>query len=227
MARSPDARPLDFALHETRFLLIEETKTRPCLSCGTSEAAIRVSRTLKIESLLDKPEYVTLSYSWGNHHDRRPIELDGHDYEVTLGLADALAELQASGVKRAWIDALCLYQDNEYENVCHLRQMGLIFGQAAKVVAWLGPAADDSDAAMQALSSLGNDLDVDRHGVVIIALLKRPIGNEFGSFKSFPKHGVMKSGAAHRSHAGIPSSKAFKNGVPLASYAPTTLNLLS
>lgn len=62
-----------------------------------------------------------------------------------------------------WVDALCIDQNDNYEKVYQLRQMGTIFYQAAKVVAWLGPAADDSNKAMQALSHMpalsGPDMD--------------------------------------------------------------------
>lgn len=103
---------------------------------------------LAIKSLFECPRYTALSYSWGDHNSTRCIWLDGRVEQVTASLEVALRELAERGVETVWVDALCIAQSDTYEKVYQLGQMGTIFSKAAKVVAWLGPAAEDSDVAM-------------------------------------------------------------------------------
>jgi hypothetical protein len=164
------SQALDFGRLETRFLTINSSP--PCFNLPT-EGSIRVSCELSIKSLYECPEYVALSYSWGNHGSTRPILLDGHITHVTISLEMALQELITRGVRVVWVDAVCIDQSNKYEKVYQLRQMGTIFSKATKVVAWLGPVAEDSDDAMQALESMRKTDDVDQHGLAIAQLLNR------------------------------------------------------
>lgn len=163
----PQSQSLDFGRLETRFLSIKSAPRRPGL-------AAEVSCTLETKSLFESPGYVALSYSWGDHNATRPILLDGKVTEVTTSLEVALKELLARGVEVAWVDALCIDQKNNYEKVYQLRQMGTIFSKAAKVVAWLGPAADESDDAMKLLPTMSKSDDVDQHGPAVLKLLQRP-----------------------------------------------------
>jgi hypothetical protein len=161
---------LDFGRLETRFLTIGSLP--PSYNSPTKES-IRVSCELSIRSLYECPEYIALSYSWGNHNFTRPILLHGRVTWVTTSLEAALQELIARGVNTVWVDALCIDQGNNYEKVYQLRQMGTIFSQAVKVIAWLGPAAEDSENAIEALSKMCEVKDVDCHGPAIMQLLKR------------------------------------------------------
>jgi hypothetical protein len=158
---------LDFGRHETRFLSVDSIPPIPGVPA-------RISCDLTVRSLFECPEYIALSYSWGDHGSTRPILLDGVTTDVTASLEAALTELAARRVEAVWVDALCIDQKNNYEKVYQLRHMGTIFSQAVKVVAWLGPAADDSDNAMEALSKMREVDNVDCHGPAIMQLLKRP-----------------------------------------------------
>lgn len=164
------SQALDFGRLETRFLTIAATPFSP----GSSTNAITsVSCGLAIHSLYECPEYIALSYSWGDHGSTRPILLDGRITQVTTSLEMALKELVARGIRVIWVDALCIDQENAYEKVYQLRQMGTIFSRAAKVIAWLGPAAEDSDNAMQALETMCESDDVDMNGPALVRLLER------------------------------------------------------
>jgi hypothetical protein len=162
---------LDFGRLETRFLTIGPSP--PSFSPSTAES-IRVSCELGIRSLYKCPKYIALSYSWGEHGSTRPVLLDGRIIQVTTSLEVALQELIARGVTIVWVDALCIDQGNDYEKVYQLRHMGTIFSKAKKVIAWLGPAAEDSDNAMQALETIREFDDAGRHDAAILQLLKRP-----------------------------------------------------
>jgi hypothetical protein len=164
------SQALDFGRLQTRFLTIASS---PFSSNLPTEESIRVSCECGIKSLYECPEYIALSYSWGDHNSTRPILLDGYITWVTTSLEAALQELIARGVRTVWVDAVCIDQGNNYEKVYQLRQMGTIFSQAVKVIAWLGPAAEDSDNAMEALSQMFEVEDMDCHSAAIMQLLKR------------------------------------------------------
>jgi hypothetical protein len=184
---------LDFGRLETRFLSIESVQPvrnlarkhkqnrRGAPFLVSSErghgsdlyTSTEVSCELETKSLFECPEYTALSYSWGDHSSTRRILLDGHVKQVTASLGVALKELVARGIGVVWVDALCIDQKNQYEKVYQLRQIGTIFSKASKVIAWLGPAEESSDNAMQALSTMRRKDGVDQHGRAIVKLLKR------------------------------------------------------
>jgi hypothetical protein len=55
------------------------------------------------------------------------------------------------------VDAICINQRNEEEKEKQIQLMARIYGQAYSVVVWLGEEADDSDVALKAIISAGND----------------------------------------------------------------------
>ncbi|OTA54495.1 HET-domain-containing protein [Hypoxylon sp. EC38] len=52
-----------------------------------------------------------------------------------------------------WVDALCINQSDLQERNAQVTQMRRIYSQAQHIVIWLGPAADESDLAMEAYRS--------------------------------------------------------------------------
>ncbi|KAI0114184.1 HET-domain-containing protein [Hypoxylon sp. NC0597] len=52
-----------------------------------------------------------------------------------------------------WIDALCINQSDLPERSAQVTQMRRIYSQAQRIAIWLGPAADESDLAMEAYRS--------------------------------------------------------------------------
>ncbi|GAB7331871.1 hypothetical protein MBLNU13_g03809t1 [Cladosporium sp. NU13] len=153
---------LDRSLFQTRFLSMIPSPTA------------EVSCTLRVGSLMAKFEYVALSYHWGDQTSTRQILLDGRITKVTASLEVALQALRNSGIRVAWVDALCINQPDNSEKVYQLGQMDMIFSKAAKVIAWLGPAADDSGIAMQVLKTRQFS---NQHNTAIKRLLDRPYWN--------------------------------------------------
>ncbi|KAI4616036.1 hypothetical protein J4E83_006706 [Alternaria metachromatica] len=99
------------------------------------------------------PRYIGLSYTWGNPDLRRPILVGDKIFHATANLAIALEHLQDD--KKTiifWIDAICIDQSNLSEKSIQVQRMGNIFASAALVLAWLGPAADESELALRELS---------------------------------------------------------------------------
>jgi hypothetical protein len=129
---------------------------------STISAEGRVSCTLTKVSLNDKPKYLALSYTWGAKIFKK-IEISSVDrqrkdtVEVTANLEEALRYLrQESNPVCIWIDALCINQGPDAPE--KTEQVGLmqhIYGQCTSAVVWLGPAAESSDEAMEALDRIG------------------------------------------------------------------------
>jgi hypothetical protein len=113
----------------------------------------------------DFPEYEALSYAWGATVESVPVRVGGPDGAVTSlthNLAEALRHLRLADRPRAmWIDALCINQSDTAEKGPQVAMMGTIFRRASRVIAWLGPAAPDSDHALRILALLGAQLIVD------------------------------------------------------------------
>ncbi|KAK4449734.1 heterokaryon incompatibility protein-domain-containing protein [Podospora aff. communis PSN243] len=100
--------------------------------------------------------YHALSYEWGSPNDGGDfITIDGVSVWIRQNLHDALKQLSAdedSGELFIWVDALCINQEDLEEKSRQVAMMGDIFHKAERVIAWLGPARDDSDVAMDLMA---------------------------------------------------------------------------
>lgn len=77
--------------------------------------------------------------------------------EVTKSLEIALFHLAPEAEPLTlWIDALCIDQNDEVEKTEQVQQMHHIYSQAASVITWLGPATENSDAAMLWIQCYGS-----------------------------------------------------------------------
>jgi hypothetical protein len=80
--------------------------------------------------------------------------------QVNTSLYDALMAIRPSKEPIViWIDFLCINQSDTEEKCWQVALMGNIYRQAQKVIAWLGPADDSSDAVMDYLNELGERAD--------------------------------------------------------------------
>ncbi|KIW96394.1 uncharacterized protein Z519_03463 [Cladophialophora bantiana CBS 173.52] len=101
-------------------------------------------RTLQFElfhaKLSQRPDYVALSYSWGQDaaHGRVSILVSDHRYEVSQNLADALRKLKRNKLSTVWVDAICINQRDTIEKSREIIRMFAIYRMAKMVVIWLG-----------------------------------------------------------------------------------------
>ncbi|KAJ3543656.1 hypothetical protein NM208_g3461 [Fusarium decemcellulare] len=150
--------PLNPQTHEIRILSLQVNP----LSTKTHEVPIRCS--LSVASLEDNPSYFALSYVWGDPVRCREIIVNGRRSSITSNLDIALRRLSGwfqandfvddDGTVSMWIDSICINQDDVTEKSSQVSKMGDIFSRATRVIAWLGEASDDSDAAMECLRFL-------------------------------------------------------------------------
>lgn len=94
-------------------------------------------------------KYQTLSYVWGDPGIKRPILVDGCTFEVTLNLWSALRRLrnrpgegEGLGVRKMWIDALCINQNDNEERTRQVTMMGTTYARCSEVVIWLGDGVE-------------------------------------------------------------------------------------
>ena len=79
-------------------------------------------------SLDEKPEFVALSYVWGDSADTRAISVNGSQFPVTVNLFEALSqtrefvrtgeidtEFTTGSPRLFWADAICIDQSNHAE----------------------------------------------------------------------------------------------------------------
>ena len=124
--------------------------------------------------------YDALSYVWGNPNETLPIFIDGHVLDITASLHAALLRLRDHSLERIiWVDAVCINQANEEEKGHQIQSMARIYGQANRVIVWLGEVADDSDLALEAIRVASSKKstycsDSERTPPAVLALLQRP-----------------------------------------------------
>ncbi|OAP58011.1 hypothetical protein AYL99_07101 [Fonsecaea erecta] len=100
--------------------------------------------TLRFElfhaKLSQRPDYVALSYSWGQDaaHGRVSILVSNKRYEVSQNLADALRKLKENKISTVWVDAICINQRDTIEKSREIVRMFAIYRMAKLVVIWLG-----------------------------------------------------------------------------------------
>jgi hypothetical protein len=124
--------------------------------------------------------YDALSYVWGESDKTRHICVDLLDLSINPNLHDALTHLRHPYIERIiWVDAVCINQANEAEKERQILFMAKIYGQATRVVVWLGEAAEKSDQALEEIRVAGgkiskNSLKKEAIEKAILALLRRP-----------------------------------------------------
>jgi hypothetical protein len=139
---------LDFSKYETRLL-----KLHPTSSAGQSSKPI-VCELLHGVPLIEKPpqrpSYRALSYCWGDPSDTVSIVIDGRVVQVTKNLKAALLEVRRTitAPSLLWVDALCINQADEYEKREQIKNMGMIFQSAERVIAWVGVPRTAQEANM-------------------------------------------------------------------------------
>ncbi|RGP79537.1 hypothetical protein FLONG3_2285 [Fusarium longipes] len=103
------------------------------------------------------PQYVAVSYAWGDVGDTKRIEVQGSRVPITVSLYGALEALrQKQSSVLVWADALCIDQRNMDERSQHVQLMPQIYSNAAFVAIWLGPEDNDSTKAVEFLSRLAS-----------------------------------------------------------------------
>jgi Heterokaryon incompatibility protein (HET) len=130
--------PVDTPKQEIRLVAIELAK----------DDDLPIKCTLSVACSKESPEFMALSYVWGDASITRPIQLNGETFYVTENLFRALIALRwESEDFVCWIDAICINQQDTSEKNNQVLLMGEIYRASRLLVVWLGDESDDSDLA--------------------------------------------------------------------------------
>ncbi|GKU03867.1 heterokaryon incompatibility protein [Fusarium langsethiae] len=141
-----DQRPYEYTPLETGFIRLIRIAPghKTIIECEMIQALIT-----------NTPQYVAISYTWGDVGDTRKVDIEGSRVPVTVNLYGALEALrQKQSSVLVWADALCINQKNTEERSQHVQLMVQIYANAAFVAIWLGPEDNGSTKAVELLSRL-------------------------------------------------------------------------
>ncbi|KAI2778237.1 HET-domain-containing protein [Daldinia loculata] len=133
---------------------------------GDWQDEIKISLTVVEFLETNPPRYEALSYVWGSEDDPEAIRIiidteKTFIFPVTQNLSTALRYLRRLSEPRIiWVDAICINQSNNIEKGEQVMRMGDIFRAASRVVGFLGEENNDSSHAMNLMSYIGSQVDV-------------------------------------------------------------------
>ncbi|KAK2056004.1 heterokaryon incompatibility protein [Colletotrichum caudatum] len=109
----------------------------------------------------EQAQYEAVSYTWadasGDSTRCRPMFI-GPFWDIvpiTRNCENALQSVRISysgPPRKIWIDSLCINQDDEKERSAQVALMPRVYADATSVLVYLGPASEDSDMALHAIS---------------------------------------------------------------------------
>jgi len=122
--------------------------------------------TLQKYSLTTCPDYIALSYTWGEPTQTHSVAVDGANLDLRQNLFDFLCAytIEPWGMDDVakpvfyWIDQICINQEDPIERSDQVRIMSKIYKQANTVLVWLGCDPDMVDAAHRLRDAVYTDL---------------------------------------------------------------------
>ncbi len=113
------------------------------------------------------PPYTALSYTWGEKNSDTDQKLNLYtgasdnvtfsgQLTITFSLDEALRHIsRPSETMTMWIDQICINQNDEDEKGAQVVVMRRIYGQAERVMIWLGPGNTESYSFMDKMEQIG------------------------------------------------------------------------
>jgi hypothetical protein len=125
--------------------------------------------------------YEALSYVWGGFDDPpQSVYVNGQLLHITTNLYAALLHLRDRTFERIiWVDSICINQNDKEEKSRQIQLMARIYGEANRVIVYLGEAADDSDQTIEYIRSAAEEDGVylwtdENNQKAVFELLQRP-----------------------------------------------------
>ncbi len=110
--------------------------------------------TLRLVSLVDRPAFATLSYTWGTRIPSGPrfwltIQPQCLDLEISENCFQALRQIRSRvGAVTIWIDSVCMNQEGMAEKEFQIPLMQEIYSSACVGYIWLGGGSRESEIAI-------------------------------------------------------------------------------
>ncbi|CAJ2512570.1 Uu.00g055850.m01.CDS01 [Anthostomella pinea] len=176
----------------------------------TSDDQALASYSLETLPYVDHPDYLALSYAWGDEQLTSSILVNGKPVNIRENFSNALTYLRESDPGMyLWADAICINQEDDREKSQLVQHMGEIFANASKVYAWLGPnehATDEtsSDGLLLHLSDLAalfwkhagpmRSGKLNEHSLELDQILAGCLSDVHSKFESPPSQGGFPTG---------------------------------
>lgn len=146
MAREIEYQPLSQSRHQIRLLHI-----RRFVTDHNSPLVCR----LEIFDRLECPPYTALCYARGTGHPTAVITLNDRDFSIQASVAMALREICLKKQHpRVWISQICINHQNDREKSYQTRHLRHVYSSATSVIAWLGPAFENSEVLFAHLAQM-------------------------------------------------------------------------
>ncbi|TGO33995.1 hypothetical protein BHYA_0217g00080 [Botrytis hyacinthi] len=102
--------------------------------------------------------YEALSYVWGSPENPKVVYINNRSLSVTANLYAALLHLRDRAFERIiWVDSICINQEDNTEKGHQIQLMAKIYGQANRVIVYLGNEAVDSNQALESIRIAAED----------------------------------------------------------------------
>lgn len=154
---------------------------------------------LRVVVLGDSEQYEALSYVWGERVDRKAIEVDDHEIQITHNLYAALARLRHPTQKRVlWVDQLCINQWDKEGKAEQVKVMRAIYKNCSQCLIWLGEVKEeeaglsihDADVALdfiRTVAAAASDRPIDKFPVMLANSYESEKGRT--AFREMVMHG--------------------------------------
>jgi len=111
--------------------------------------------TLENVSLKNNPQYVAVSYCWGDDTDDVcNVRINGYNFQLRKHVSTMLGILHRHRKEpRVWLDMVCINQNDKRDRSEQVLLMGKIFTKATRVYAWLGEADPRMDCIFDVLTT--------------------------------------------------------------------------
>jgi hypothetical protein len=115
-------------------------------------------------SLSTLPEFIALSYTWGDRTNPEKMIVNGGWVTIRRNLAAALRNpvlretINTTNTKAIWVDSICINQQDKIEKGVQVQRMRQIYMQGRTHV-WLGEEDESSSIAIALLENLYADRD--------------------------------------------------------------------
>ncbi|KXJ87598.1 heterokaryon incompatibility protein-domain-containing protein [Microdochium bolleyi] len=125
-------------------------------------------------------DYCAISYAWGVPNFTHQLLLssgaDVAHLAITKNVDGLLRQMRSLDIRRLWIDAVCLNQDDKTEKSRQIPEMGAIYRCANMVHIWLGESDEAAEAAFELFKTYGrgNDLSEWSLGGLLREFAERP-----------------------------------------------------
>ena len=95
-------------------------------------------------------DFEAISYRWGSPDGEHQISLDGRSFVITASQHQMIQDLRdTQSVRRIWIDALCINQEDLRERSHQVQLMRRIYSLARVVCIWLDHKIDETSPVFQ------------------------------------------------------------------------------